>query len=241
MAYINNFSEFKKTILDYVDNSWKPFFMEEFKKPYMKQLFYKNGLIFNATNVHKIFKVFKLTNLNQLKVVIPGTVQIGPNYSESSPFSCDENFNHHLSPPCVIVGRELSNNSEESGRGLAHSNLDYLHKQGVFLWYFFPLKSHLNEWLEFAEAIYTRIIRLFKYRFQKYPICFCLWGDYTLKFFKDKLQQRKNNQVSNFLVVKDDYPYTGSNFGSKNNFELCNLWLSAYSITPITWSKKDII
>ena len=213
---------------------WIDFINEEREKPYYKKL---KELVDNEYNNYlchpdyeNIFNAFKLTNIDNLKVVILGQDPYHePNQAHGLAFSviCKK-----LPPSLINIYKEME--TDLNVKIDQDGNLDYLAKQGVLLLnttltvrdgYAY---SHKNfGWDIFTDNVISYINNIDR------PIVFILWGAPAQK--KKKLLNNPKH-----LIIESPHPsplssYRGF-FGSKP-FSRTNDFLIENNIKPINWTK----
>ena len=214
--------------------NWQDFIEEEKKKDYFNSLMdkvnkeYEENICYPSYD--NIFNAFKMTPLNNVKVVILGQDPYHePNQAHGLAFSvlCSK-----LPPSLVNIYKEM-----ESDLGIKinqDGNLDYLAKQGVLLLntVLTVRKGEAFSHKDFGWQIFTdNVIKLLNGLEQ--PIVFILWGAPSIK--KEKLLTNPNH-----LIIKSAHPsplssYRGF-FGSKP-FSRTNTFLNSKGIASIKWSK----
>ena len=213
---------------------WNEIFEEEFKKDYFIKLNsfieneYKTKTIFPIKD--NIFKAFKLTSFNNVKVVILGQdpyheINQATGLAFSVPQTCK------IPPSLVNIFKEIKNeygrNNNKNG-----GDLTYLAKQGVFLLNTIltvelskPL-SHKNKgWEIFTDKIIEYL------NLDNSPKVFILLGNNAIS---------KSNLITNpnHLILKAPHPsplsaYHG--FFNSNIFKDCNNFLIKNNKEPINW------
>lgn len=215
---------------------WDSLFKELEKNKYMKDLYafldkeYENTLVYPIKE--KIWDAFKLTTLENLKVVILGQ---DPYHDKgqamglafSVPKECP------LPPSLKNIYKEIC---YEYGSNMPHDgDLTYLAKQGVLLLNVNltvrahkPLSHKIKEYDLLAKDIILFLDSL------EQPIVFMFWGGFAKKYTK-----LVNNQ--NHLVLTASHPSPlsankGGWFGN-NHFLQANKYLKMHGIDIITWTK----
>lgn len=219
-----------------INNKWDEVLKDEIKKPYFKQLGlfikdqYKKNTIY--PEYQNIFKAFKYTDYDKVKVVILGQDPYhGPNEAQGLSFSVPENIKR---PPSLNnIFKELEN---DLGIKRTNNNLTDWAKQGVFLLNAIltvvahsPL-SHKNKgWETFTD----NIIKILNQSENK--IVFILWGSYARS--KKELITNKNHYI---IESPHPSPLSASRgfFGSKP-FSKTNNFLVSNGIKPINWGDED--
>jgi uracil-DNA glycosylase len=215
--------------------NWNTFLNEEKEKDYFKNLMskveedYKNNLC--HPNYDEIFNAFKMTPLEDLKVVILGQDPYHEiNQAHGLAFSvlCDK-----LPPSLVNIYKEMASdlNVEVNQDG----NLTYLALQGVLL-----LNTILSvrngqalAHKSFGWEIFTDNVIKYLNTIDK-PIVFILWGSNAIS--KKKLLNNKNHYIITSPHPSPLSSYRGF-FGSKP-FSKTNEYLISKNIKPINWVKS---
>ena len=215
---------------------WKDFFNEESKKEYFKDLMnkvnnaYNNGVCYPLYD--NIFNAFKLTPLENVKVVILG----------QDPYH-EENQAHGLSFSvlCKKLPPSLKNIYKEMSLDLGvevkqDGDLTYLAKQGVLL-----LNATLsveegkaNSHKDFGWQTLTDNVLKYLNELDK-NIVYILWGNNA----RSKTTYLINKKQ---FIIESAHPsplsaYNGF-FGSKP-FSKCNKFLRDHNIEEINWIKGD--
>lgn len=215
--------------------NWDLFFKEEKEKDYFLDLMskvdeeYKNYLC--HPNYDEIFNAFKLTDLDNLKVVILGQDPYHEiNQAHGLAFSvlCEK-----LPPSLVNIYKEMSNDLGLEVK--QDGNLEYLSKQGVLLLNTIlsvrngsALSHKAFGWEIFTDNVIKYLNTLDK------PIVFILWGGNAIS--KKKLL----NNPKHFIITSP-HPsplssYRGF-FGSKP-FSKTNEYLNSVGVDSINWVKS---
>lgn len=213
---------------------WDEFFKEEEKKPYYKELMDKVNLEYKNYRCYpkyeNIFHAFKMTDIDNLKVVILG----------QDPYH-EENQAHGLafSVLCEKLPPSLKNIYKEIESDLGvkvnqDGNLDYLASQGVLLLNtLLTVREHEAfshkgyGWEIFSDDVIKYLNKINR------PIVFILWGAPAIS-----KEIYLNNPMH--YIIKSPHPsplsaYRGF-FGSKP-FSKCNEFLKANNIEEIRWTK----
>ena len=215
--------------------NWNTFLNEEKNKDYYIEMMKKVEEEYSNYLCHpdyeNIFNAFKLTSLDELKVVILGQDPYHEvNQAHGLAFSvlCEK-----LPPSLVNIYKEMASdlNIEVKQDG----NLDYLAKQGVLL-----LNTILSvrdgaalSHKSFGWEIFTDNVIKYLNTVDK-PIVFILWGGNAIS--KKKLLNNPNH-----FIITSPHPsplssYRGF-FGSKP-FSKTNDYLISKNIEPIKWVKS---
>ncbi len=216
-----------------ITEKWDILLKEEYKKEYFKNLMekvekeYKSKTIFPPKE--EIFNAFKLTEYNDIKVVILGQDPYhGTGEAEGLSFSVKENVK--IPPSLQNIFKELKNdlNYEIPTNG----SLKKWSKEGVLLLNSIltvekdKALSHKNiGWETFTDEVIKTINK------KTTPVVFILWGNYA---------KTKEKYITNPIhyVIKSPHPsplsaYHGF-FGS-NPFSITNNYLISKKISPVNF------
>ncbi len=217
-----------------INDTWKSMLQPEFDKPYFEELirFVKDEYVKSTCypKGNKIFEVFNLCSIDDLKVVIIGQDPYhGEDQAHGLCFSVNEGITH---PPSLInifkeITTDLNIPYPKSG------SLEKWAKQGVLLLNAtltvraHHAGSHQNKgWEQFTDAVISIISE------QKNNIIFLLWGGFAKKkgFKIDK---------SKHCVLTCGHPSPlsanrGYWFGNKH-FSKTNEYLKSNNLTLINW------
>lgn len=208
-------------------------YLKELKKAYFIELIafieseYSNKTIYPPKT--NLFQAFKLTPLNQVKVVIIGQDPYhNPNQANGLAFSVNENVT--LPPSLKNIYKEI-----ERSFGYSMSNngaLSSWAKQGVLLLNTIltveenkPLSHQNKGWETFTLEIIKALNAL------KQPICFLLFGQHAKQY-----EKHLNNP--NHLVLKTVHPSPLSahrGFIGSDVFKKCNDYLKDKEVSTIDW------
>lgn len=208
-------------------------YLRESKKAYFIELIafieseYSNKTIYPPKT--NLFQAFKLTPLNQVKVVIIGQDPYhNPNQANGLAFSVNENVT--LPPSLKNIYKEI-----ERSFGYSMSNngaLSSWAKQGVLLLNTIltveenkPLSHQNKGWETFTLEIIKALNAL------KQPICFLLFGQHAKQY-----EKHLNNP--NHLVLKTVHPSPLSahrGFIGSDVFKKCNDYLKDKEVSTIDW------
>ena len=208
-------------------------YLKESKKAYFIELIafieseYSNKTIYPPKT--NLFQAFKLTPLNQVKVVIIGQDPYhNPNQANGLAFSVNENVT--LPPSLKNIYKEI-----ERSFGYRMSNngaLSSWAKQGVLLLNTIltveenkPLSHQNKGWETFTLEIIKALNAL------KQPICFLLFGQHAKQY-----EKHLNNP--NHLVLKTVHPSPLSahrGFIGSDVFKKCNDYLKDKEVSTIDW------
>lgn len=218
-----------------IEESWKEFLSEEFKKPYFKEI--KQFLVSEKKSNHtifpagsKIFSAFDLTPIKNVKVVILGQDPYhGPGQAHGLSFSVPQGIS--IPPSLKNIFKEL-----KSDLGMeipTHGNLSNWARQGVLLLNA-TLTVRANEagshqkrgWEQFTDHIIEKISR------EKSGIVFMLWG---------KFAQAKEHLIDSrkHLILKAAHPSpfaADKGFFGCRHFSKANEYLKHNGKNEINWS-----
>lgn len=217
-----------------IEESWAPYLMEEFKKPYFHELTkfvkseYKNKICYPAGN--HIFNAFNHCRFQDLKVVIIGQDPYhGPNQANGLCFSVHDGIPH---PPSLKnIFKEIQKDLDLAYPG--SGNLERWADQGVLLLNAtltvraHAAGSHQNKgWEQFTDAVIKVINE------NKKDVVFMLWGGYAKK--KSKLI----NENKHFILHSGHPSPLSANrgfwFGNKH-FSKTNFLLEQVGLKPVSW------
>lgn len=221
-----------------ITNDWQQPLMEEFRKPYYKELYnkvleeYRTRQIFPAPD--DIFNAFHLTPLHEVKVVILGQ---DPYHNDGQAhglcFSVKPEVD--IPPSLVNIYQELHDDL-----GCYIPNNGYLvkwAKQGVLMLNtVLTVRAHQANshrgigWEQFTDAVIRAVNE------QDRPIVFLLWG---------RPAQMKKSMLNNpkHLILEAPHPsplsaYRGF-FGCRH-FSRTNAFLESHGLEPIDWQIENI-
>lgn len=221
-----------------ITNDWQQPLMEEFRKPYYKELYnkvleeYRTRQIFPAPD--DIFNAFHLTPLHEVKVVIIGQ---DPYHNDGQAhglcFSVKPEVD--IPPSLVNIYQELHDDL-----GCYIPNNGYLvkwAKQGVLMLNtVLTVRAHQANshrgigWEQFTDAVIRAVNE------QNRPIVFLLWG---------RPAQMKKSMLNNpkHLILEAPHPsplsaYRGF-FGCRH-FSRTNAFLESHGLEPIDWQIENI-
>ena len=215
--------------------SWNEFIENEKNKDYYKVLeskveeAYKTNVCYPEYD--NIFNAFKLTSVEDLKVVILGQDPYHePNQAHGLAFSvlCEK-----LPPSLVNIYKEISSDLDVVVK--QDGNLDYLAKQGVLLLNTILTVEHGKAlahksfgWEKFTDNVIKYINTLDK------PIVYILWGSNSIS--KKKMITNPKHFVITSVHPSPLSSYRGF-FGSKP-FSKTNEYLKLNHIKEINWVKS---
>lgn len=220
--------------------TWNEFIEEESKKDYFKSLMDYVKKEYMVSKCHPdfddIFNAYKLTPINEIKVVILGQ---DPYHNDNEAHGLAFSVKNAKNPPSLKniykeMKSDLGIDTNEVG------DLTYLAKQGVFLLNTTLTVRHNEPLSHFGkgwETFTDNTIKLLNTLSQ--PIVFILWGNSA----RQKIKMLDN---PNHLIIESAHPsplgaYRGF-FGSKP-FSKTNDFLIQHNLTPIKWndgSKKVV-
>ncbi len=215
-----------------IENGWAPLFRQEEKKQYFQSLLqylknaYKTQTIYPEKQ--NIFNAFKLTDFNDVKVVILGQDPYHEKgQAQGLSFSVPKNFK--FPPSLVNIYKELE--SDLGVKSITSGDLTPWAKQGVLLLNTVltveehKANSHKNlGWLNFT-------LKVIKALSEKGNVVFVLWGANAISY-KQYINQSTNR------IISSAHPsplsaYQGF-FGSKP-FSKVNSCLKEMNFSPINW------
>lgn len=212
--------------------SWKPFLMSEFEKPYFKDLSaflheeYEKKTIFPRKGL--VFRAFA-TDLNEVKVVILGQDPYHtPGAAEGLAFSVPAS--QPIPPSLINIYKEID--ADIGQHACKSGSLASWQKQGVLL-----LNTVLTVEAHRAgshrgkgwETFTTEVIKYLNH--ERPHLVFILWG-------RDARNKKPLIDTSRHLVLESAHPsplsaYAGF-FGSRP-FSKCNEYLVKNDMEPIVW------
>lgn len=217
-----------------IEDSWKEVLMDEFDKPYFKEIrqylksekasgkvIYPPGpLIFNA---------FNTTPFHKVKVVIIGQ---DPYHGEGQAHGLCFSVQKGIKPPPSLVNIYKEMKSDLGLNPPAHGNLQSWAEQGVFLLNAMltvekdqPASHQKIGWQNFTDVAIQKLSD------QRDKLVFILWG----AFAQQKALLIDSNK---HLIIKSPHPSPFSAdkgfFGSKP-FSKTNQWLESNGITSVNW------
>lgn len=219
-----------------IGNNWDIILAEEFKKEYFKKIavntniLYKQKIMFPPKT--KILQALKLTDYNDVKVVILGQDPYH-GIGEANGLAFAVNDGIKLPPSLKNIYKELKDdlNIEISNSG----NLECWAKEGVLLLNAVltvekdkPASCRNLGWEEFSDAIIKKLNE------KNTPVVFILWGNFA---------RSKKKYITNpkHLIIESTHPspFSANNgfFGSKP-FSKANKFLKKNNIKEIDWKIK---
>ena len=219
--------------------NWNDFFEKVKTKEYFIELMdfidneYKNNVCYPPRD--KIFEAFKLTSLDNLKVVIFGQDPYF-NKGEANGLAFSVNENVKLPPSLKNIFKEINIEYNKNINDIPTTgDLSYLATQGVLLLNTYltvkeksPL-SHKNKLYDYLMKDLLEFISSIDK-----PIVFLLWGNNSKKL-KKYLTNPKH------LIIETTHPSPlGANKGgwfNSNQFIKCNEYLKSNNIKEINWIK----
>lgn len=213
-----------------LDPSWMPYLSPEFKKPYFQEL---QEFIDSQTKTiypprDKIFEAFRLTSLDNVKVVILGQDPYhGPHQAHGLCFSVQKGVK--IPPSLVNIFKELH---DDMGVKIPdHGNLEEWARQGVLLLNAVLTvedgdagSHHKKGWEKFTD----KVIEVLN---QKENVVFILWGAPAQK-------KAQHVDESKHLILKAVHPsplsvYRG--FMGSKPFSQTNAYLKKHKLKEIDW------
>jgi len=217
-----------------IDESWRPFLVSEFQKPYFENLVkfvkqeYKTNTCYPPGRL--IFSAFDYCKFNKLKVVIIGQDPYhGVGQANGLCFSVNDGVPH---PPSLInIFKEVES---DTGRAYPESgNLERWARQGVLLLNAtLTVRAHQagshqgKGWETFTDAVIKSISD------HKEGVVFLLWGGFAKQ--KSKLIDKNKHFV---LTSGHPSPLSANRgywFGNKH-FSKTNSLLEQAGLNPIAW------
>ncbi|MBP5694372.1 MAG: uracil-DNA glycosylase [Bacilli bacterium] len=217
-------------------NSWEEIFKNLQNKKYFRDLQafldkeYENKIIYPPKD--EIFNAFKLTDFNNVKVVIFGQDPY-PNPGEAMGLAFSVREGIKLPPSLQNIFKEIYNEYEISKDLPKSGDLTYLAKQGVLLLNSYltveahkPLSHLKDEYRELLIDIISILNRIHK------PIVFMLWGGNAKKY-------RKYLTNPFHKVIETNHPSPlsanrGGWFGS-GCFKETNQYLRENNVEEVRW------
>ena len=218
--------------------TWNEFFKDIQNKDYSISLHnfldeeYRRGVCYPPRDL--LFNAFRLTPLNEVKVVIIGQDPYHePGQAMGLSFSVPKGIK--VPPSLINIYREISN---EYSYDMDYSNgdLTYLSKQGVLLLNSVlsvrahqPLTHNIKEYKLFFQDVLDTLENQYR------PMVYLLWGGPARS-----LKRYLHNP--NHLILECNHPSPlsanrGGWFGN-NHFKLVNEYLTKNGLTEINWCNK---
>ena len=220
--------------------NWSILFDEIKKKDYAIELHkflndeYKNYIVYPPREL--LFNAFKLTPLDEVKVVIIGQDPY-PNEHQAMGLAFATPVGITVPPSLKNIYKEIENEFNTSmykGDG----DLTYLAKQGVLLlnaYLSVRAKSPLSHKNKYYEMFFEDVL-MFLDQIDK-PIVFMLWGNFA-RYYKKYIHNPLH------LVLEASHPsplaMAHSTFFGSNHFVLANKFLESHQIAPINWIKPSL-
>ena len=214
--------------------TWADFFNEIKQKDYCLKLKsfldeeYATKTIYPPRDL--IFNAFKLTPLNQVKVVVIGQ---DPYHEEGQAMGLSFSVpnNCKIPPSLINIFKEIEAEFNKPVKKLG--DLTYLAKQGVFLLNTIltvvehkPMSHNIKEYSYFIQDLMGFLDKIDQ------PMVFMLWGGPAKKY--EKFITNKSH-----LVIKRTHPSPlGANQGgwfNMNTFKTCNDFLASKNIKVVEW------
>jgi uracil-DNA glycosylase len=223
--------KFNELLYVNIDPSWVSFFNIEKKKSYYDLLInrlyveYSNNEIY--PKIEEVFRVFKESSYEELKVVIIGQ---DPYHTKGVADGLAFSSKNKLAPSLRNIYKEIANDLN-----IYNSNPDLTSwaKQGVML-----LNTALSVKANMANSHKalgwdTFTENLILYLNSKEDLVYILWGNKAKEykvFIKDK------------FIVEGFHPspFTGKKFFYQSYFSKVNNYLKLHNIKEIDWSIKDV-
>lgn len=219
-----------------IGNNWDIILAEEFKKEYFKKIAVNTNILYKQKTMFppktKILQALKLTDYNDVKVVILGQDPYH-GIGEANGLAFAVNDGIKLPPSLKNIYKELKDdlNIEISNSG----NLECWAKEGVLLLNAVltvekdkPASCRNLGWEEFSDAIIKKLNE------KNSPVVFILWGNFA---------RSKKKYITNpkHLIIESTHPspFSANNgfFGSKP-FSKANKFLKKNNIKEIDWKIK---
>lgn len=216
-----------------IESSWKSHLLEEFEKPYFKQLTefihseYASRKIYPPAKL--IFNAFNQCPFDQVKVVILGQDPYhGPGQAHGLCFSVNDGM--EFPPSLQNIFKEIQN---DIGTPVPQSgNLERWARQGVLLLNAtLTVRAHQagshqrKGWEQFTDAVIHLIADQLEH------VVFILWGNYAIS-------KGSFIDTSRHLVLKSVHPSPLSasrGFFGNHQFSTANNYLAAHGKEPIVW------
>lgn len=229
----NNRERNKNMLNIKLNNHWDSVLEEEFQKEYFQKLDdfltkeYEQKIIYPPQE--NIFNAFKLTDINNIKVVILGQDPYHE-YGQAHGLAFSTPKGNKIPKSLNNIFKELS--LEYGYDKPTNGSLIHWAEQGVLLLNTVltveekNANSHKNSgWIEFTDNILIQINQL------EQPIVFLLWGNQA---------QEKESLLNNskHLILKTTHPSPFSankGFIGCNHFMKANEYLKQNGLTPIDW------
>lgn len=224
--------------MEFFGNSWDIVLEEEFEKDYFKSIIEKVDAEYNSRRVYpaknRIFSCFKLTDFNDVKVVILGQ---DPYHGEGQAHGlCFSVLPGVQTPPSLVnIFKEIVN--DVGGYVPDNGFLVPWAKQGVLLLNTVltvregvPNSHRSLGWEEFTDAVIKKLNESDR------KIVFLLWGN-NAKLKADLIDTSKHT----ILYATHPSPLSATHgfFGCKH-FSKTNKILEANGDTPINWQIENI-
>lgn len=223
-------------------NSWEELFLELKKKEFFKDLTsfldeeYKTKTIYPPREL--VFNAFKLTPLDEVKVVIFGQDPY-PNPNEAMGLAFSVNKNIKVPPSLINIYKEIIIEYKLNIPVPKCGDLTYLAKQGVLLLNAY-LTCEAHKPLSHANDLYRKFFIDVLYVLNRVhrPIVFLLWGTNAKKYHK-----YLNNPMHLVIETNHPSPLSANRGGwfNSNCFKKTNEFLIKNNLAPIKWLNKDYI
>lgn len=216
-----------------IHNSWDLKLKQEFELPYITKL---DGFLKEERRLHNIypkktevFSAFKLTDFENVKVVILGQDPYhGPNQAHGLSFSV--NYGIKIPPSLANIYKELKSDIDFAIP--SHGNLTSWANQGVLLLNATltvragePGSHQKKGWETFTDAVIKLISD------KKENCVFLLWGNFAKS--KINLIDLDKHLV---LTAAHPSPLAGGAFFGCKHFSKTNEYLKSKNISPINWA-----
>lgn len=175
-----------------------------------------------------IFKVFKIIEPINVKVVILGQDPYHEGNATGIAFACKES----LSPSLKQIWGSIKKDTAKEYEGKASPSLSHLTEQGIFLLNSLltvqkdqPLSHKYLDWETFTSSVINNLSN------KQQNIVFMLWGTYAQKY-------KKYIDSTKHLILEDTHPQF-ANYQNKEwncvHFSKCNTYLKEHNIESIKW------
>ena len=215
---------------------WRDLFNELNKKEYFQNLINFLNIEYNTKVIYPkkedLFKCFKLTKFNDVKVIIIGQ---DPYHEENQAngLCFSVNMGVSLPPSLVNIYKEIKN--EFGFINKSDGDLTYLARQGVLLLnkYLTVEKSKpLSHKIDLYDKLFVDIINFIE-TYNQNKIVYMLWGNEA-----KKVKQYVYNKNHIVLTCSHPSPLSANRFGwfNTNIFINCNEFLENNGIKEINWT-----
>lgn len=224
--------------MKFFGNSWDDVLAEEFEKDYFKSIIEKVDAEYNTRRIYpaknKIFSCFKLTDFDEVKVVILGQDPYhGEGQAHGLCFSVMPGI--QVPPSLVNIFKEIKN--DVGGYIPDNGYLVPWAKQGVLLLNTVltvregvPNSHRSMGWEEFTDAVISKLNE------SKNKIVFLLWGN-NAKLKANLIDTSKHS----ILYATHPSPLSATHgFMGCKHFSKTNEILTQNGLTPINWQIENI-